>query len=281
MSDVAESMSLRILLTGGARGIGRGLFRHCLQSGHQVIILDSNTEELDHVKKQAPKWSTSSKANWHAIQCDLSKRDEIKSAVKNVNEKFDGKLDVLINNAFPTTLALSEDRRMEAEGDAIEEEWDLKIAIGLTAPYMLSRLCIPLLAAGHSTPNSPGTIINMSSTRAYQSESDHEAYSAAKAGLLGLTQSMSVSLGHRHKIRVNAIIPGWIHVENESKAADEKVTKWEEGLSKDDIEWHPAGRVGKADDIARAVEYVIGSEFVTGQEIVVDGGVGRKMVYPE
>jgi NAD(P)-dependent dehydrogenase (short-subunit alcohol dehydrogenase family) len=170
---------------------------------------------------------------------------------------------------------------MEAEGDAIEEEWDLKIAIGLTAPYMLSRLCIPLLAAGHSTPNSPGTIINMSSTRAYQSESDHEAYSAAKAGLLGLTQSMSVSLGHRHKIRVNAIIPGWIHVENESKAADEKVTKWEEGLSKDDIEWHPAGRVGKADDIARAVEYVIGSEFVTGQEIVVDGGVGRKMVYPE
>lgn len=274
-------MTLKILLTGGARGIGRGLFRHCLQAGHRIIILDSNTEELDHVRKQGEKWKQSGKGDWDAIRCDLRKRDDIKSAVDFVKEKFDGKLDVLINNAFPTDLTLSEDRRMESEGDAIEQEWDLKMAIGLTAPYILSRLCIPLLAAGNSTPNSPGTIINMSSTRAYQSESDHEAYSAAKAGLLGLTQSMSISLGHRHKIRVNAIIPGWIHVVNESKAADEQATQWDEGLSKADIEWHPAGRVGKADDIARAVEYLVGSEFVTGQEVVVDGGVGRKMVYPE
>lgn len=274
-------MTLKILLTGGARGIGRGLFRHCLQSGHRIIILDSNTEELDHVKKQADKWKQSGSGDWDAIRCDLRKRDELKSAVDFVKQKFDAKLDVLINNAFPTDLTLSNDRRMESEGDAIEQEWDVKIAIGLTAPYMLSRLCVPLLAAGNSTPGSPGTIINISSTRAYQSESDHEAYSAAKAGLLGLTQSMSVSLGHRHKIRVNAIVPGWIHVLNESKAADEQAAKWEEGLSKEDIEWHPAGRVGKADDVARAVDYLVGSDFVTGQEVVVDGGVGRKMVYPE
>jgi NAD(P)-dependent dehydrogenase (short-subunit alcohol dehydrogenase family) len=274
-------MALKILLTGGARGIGRGLFRHFLQSGHHVIILDSNTEELDHVKKQAESWSISGKGSWSALQCDLSKREEIKAAFNVVKDQFDGRLDVLINNAFPTTLSLSEDRRMEADGEAMEQEWDVKLAIGLTAPYILSRLCIPLLAAGNSTLNSPGTVINMSSTRAYQSEADHEAYSTAKAGLLGLTQSMSVSLGHRHKIRVNAIIPGWIHVANECKAADEKHARWEEGLSKEDIEWHPAGRVGNADDIARAVEYLVGGEFVTGQEVVVDGGVGRKMVYPE
>jgi NAD(P)-dependent dehydrogenase (short-subunit alcohol dehydrogenase family) len=274
-------MPLKILLTGGARGIGRGLFRHFLQSGHQVIILDSNTEELAHVKKQAEKWSKSGKEGWHAVQCDLSKREEIKSAVESVKESYGGTLDLLINNAFPTDLALSKDRRMEADGDAIEQEWDIKLAIGLTAPYILSRLCIPLLAAGKSTPNSPGTIINISSTRAYQSESDHEAYSSAKAGLLGLTQSMSNSLGHRHKIRVNAIIPGWIHVLNESKAGDEAASNWEDGLSKDDTEWHPAGRVGKVEDVARAVDYLVGSEFVTGQEVVVDGGVGRKMVYPE
>ena len=147
---------------------------------------------------------------------------------------------------------------MEAEGEDIEKEWDLKVAIGLTAPYILSRLCVPLLAAGRSTPNSPGTIINMSSTRAYQSESDHEAYSSVKAGLLG-----------------------WIHVANENKAADDGNVKWEEGLSKEDTAWHPSGRVGKVEDIAKAVEYLIGNEFVTGQEVVVDGGVGRKMVYPE
>jgi NAD(P)-dependent dehydrogenase (short-subunit alcohol dehydrogenase family) len=281
MSVASGNSALKILLTGGARGIGRGLFRSFLQAGHQVIILDYNTEELEHTKKQAAKWSSGGKGTWDALQCDLSKRDEIKSAVETVKQKFGGKLDVLINNAFPTTLVLSEDRRMEAEGDAMEQEWDLRIAIGLTAPFILSRLCIPLLAAGNSTPNSPGTIINVSSTRAYQSEPDHEAYSAAKAGLIGLTQSMSVSLGHRHKIRVNAIIPGWIHVMNENKVADELGVNWQEGLSQADTEWHPAGRVGKAEDIARAVEYLVGSDFVTGQEVVVDGGVGRKMVYPE
>ncbi|KAJ4361801.1 hypothetical protein N0V83_010742 [Neocucurbitaria cava] len=273
--------SLKILLTGGARGIGRGLFRNFLASGHEVIILDSNVEELEHVKTRAQQWPGGKQGSWQALHCDLSKRADIKSAIATVKERFGGQLDVLINNAFPTTLSLSEDRRMEAEGDEIETEWDLKIAIGLTAPFILSRLCIPLLAAGKSTPNSPGTIINISSTRAYQSESDHEAYSTAKAGLLGLTQSMSVSLGHRHKIRVNAIIPGWIHVLNESKEGDEGLVEWEMGLTKEDTEWHPAGRVGKVEDIARAVDYLVGSEFVTGQEVVVDGGVGRKMVYPE
>lgn len=275
------SPSLKILLTGGARGIGRGLLRSFLKAGHDVIILDSNLEELEHVRKKAKEWSAGSSASWRALRCDLSERKEIKSVVDEVKRMFGGKLDVLINNAFPTDLALSEDRRMEAEDDDIEKEWDLKMAIGLTAPFILSRLCVPLLAAGNSTSNSPGTVINISSTRAFQAESDHEAYSTAKAGILGLTQSMSISLGHRHKIRVNAIIPGWVHVLNESKAADQKGAKWGDDLSKQDNEWHPVGRVGKVDDIVQAVEYVIKNEFVTGQEIVVDGGVGRKMIYPE
>jgi NAD(P)-dependent dehydrogenase (short-subunit alcohol dehydrogenase family) len=272
---------LKVLLTGGARGIGRGLFRQLLQSGHEVIILDSNKEELENVKLRALSWTDVPQLGWQAWQCDLSKRGDLKAAVEAVNQYFGGQLDLLINNAFPTDMAMAGNKKMEAEGEDIETEWHLKIAVGLTAPFLLSRLCVPLLAAGHSTPNSPGTIINMSSTRAYQAESDHEAYSAVKAGLLGLTQSMSVSLGHRYKIRVNAIIPGWIHVVNENKAGDESGTKWEEGLSKDDTEWHPAGRVGKVEDIAKAVEYLVGNEFVTGQEVTVDGGVGRKMVYPE
>lgn len=278
--SAAGAKNLNILITGGARGIGRGLFHQFLTKGHRVIILDSNKEELEHVRSRAEEWS-SKHGDWRALQCDLSKREQIKDAVQTVKETFGGRLDVLINNAFPTTLQIAEDRAMEADGDDIEAEWDLKIAIGLTAPFIVSRLCVPLLIAGSSTSDSPGTIINVSSTRAYQAESDHEAYSTAKAGILGLTQSMSISLGHRHKIRVNAIIPGWIHVENESKAADEKGTAWEEGLSKDDTQWHPAGRVGKSEDITRAAEYLIESGFVTGQEVVVDGGVGRKMVYPE
>ncbi|KAK1915961.1 hypothetical protein P3342_003776 [Pyrenophora teres f. teres] len=273
--------SLKVLLTGGARGIGRGLFRQFLSSGHSVVILDSNKEELDHVRERAQEWSNGRKESWHAIQCDLSKRNEIKAAVEEVRQRFDGKLDLLVNNAFPTDLVVSEDRKMEAEGDEMEQEWDLKIAIGLTAPFILSRLCVPLLAARYSAPCSGGSIINISSTRAYQSESDHEAYSAAKAGLLGLTQSMAVSLGHRHNIRVNAIVPGWIHVMNESKAADERGALWEDGLTSADTTWHPVCRVGRVEHVMKAVEYLVGNEFVTGEEVVVDGGVGRKMVYPE
>lgn len=97
-------------------------------------------------------------------------------------------------------------------------------------------------------------------------------------------------------IRVNAILPGWINVEDERREADEAAseaergeegrwpgTRWEDSgpMSREDHEWHPAGRVGRVEDVGRAVEYLVQAEFVTGQEVVVDGGVGRKMVYPE
>jgi NAD(P)-dependent dehydrogenase (short-subunit alcohol dehydrogenase family) len=287
---------LRILITGGARGIGRGLFRHFLRAGHSVYILDTNDAELTHVRKQAATWaaatpspssSPSTPPKWKATKCDLRSRAHIAETVRDVRDFYDGRLDVLINNAFATPHTWSSDRGMAddeaTEDDAVMHEWDDKIAVGLTAPFLLSRLCVPLLRAGASTPDrsSPGTIINVSSTRAYQAEANHEAYSAAKGGVLGLGQAMSVSLGHRYGIRVNAVLPGWIHVEDENRAADERGAAWEEGLGREDAEWHPAGRVGKVEDVVRAVEYLVGNGFVTGQEVVVDGGVGRKMVYPE
>ena len=277
---MSASQPLKILITGGARGIGRGLFRHFLRAGHSVYVLDYNSSELDHVRQQAPSWKSSA-STWKAEDCDLRDRARIKEVIEDVGKVFHGQLDVLINNAFPTPHTWAEDRVIEDDNDAIMDDWDTKIAVGLTAPFLLSRLCVPLLSAGSSTGESPGTIINISSTRAYQAEDNHEAYSAAKSGLLGLTQSMAVSLGHRGKIRVNAILPGWIHVENENAAADSKGSDWEEGLTSTDHEWHPAGRVGQVEDIAKTVEYLVGCGFMTGQEIIVDGGVGRKMVYPE
>ncbi|KAL5422380.1 hypothetical protein PMIN07_010016 [Paraphaeosphaeria minitans] len=278
---MSGTQPLKILITGGARGIGRGLFQHFMRAGHSVYVLDANTTELDHIRKTAETWKPSSSASvWKASLCDLRDRSAIKATIEDVKSTFDGKLDVLINNAMATE-GVGAGRLMEDNSDEIMEDWDTKIAVGLTAPYLLGRLCVPLLKAGSSAPGSPGTIINISSTRAYQAEDNHEAYSAAKAGILGLTRSMSVSLGHRHKIRVNAILPGWIHVMNERAEADGASVAWEVGLTKEDAEWHPAGRVGRAGDIAKAIEYLIGSGFVTGQEVVVDGGVGRKMVYPE
>lgn len=112
------------------------------------------------------------------------------------------------------------------------------------------------------------------------SEPHNEPYSASKAGLLGLSQAMAVSLANEG-IRVNALLLGWINVANECKEADEKGQTWEEGLSKEDQAWHLTGRVGKVEDVLRALEYMVDADGVTGAELVVDGGVTRKMVYPE
>ncbi len=153
------------------------------------------------------------------------------------------------------------------------DDWNASIETNLTGPMLVSQACLPLLNKG-------ACIIHMSSTRAFMSEPDNEPYSATKAGLLGLTQSMAVSLAPQG-IRCNAILPGWINVTNECKQADESGQSWEEGLTEDDHAWHLTGRVGKVEDVLRAVEYLVESEWVTGAEIVIDGGVTRKMVYPE
>lgn len=275
---------MNYLITGAGRGIGRGLTRSLLSRGHRVFLLDYNEKELQHTLFLALSWSkqppTEGFNAFHGRTIDLRDRSQIKEAVAEAVHFFDGKFDVLINNAMATPHIWHDGKGMEDEDEAIMEQWDEKIAVGLTAPFLLSRLCVPLLKAEAGTEQRrPGCIINISSTRAKQAEDNHEAYSAAKAGILGLTQSMSVSLGHRYGIRVNAVIPGWIHVENES--ADGEQSKWEEGLTEQDHRWHPASRVGRVEDIAKAVVFLAESDFVTGEEIVVDGGVSRKMVYPE
>lgn len=163
--------------------------------------------------------------------------------------------------------------------DITLDEWQASLETNLTAPMLISQACLPFLQKSPSRAQG-GCIIHMSSTRAFMAEPDNEPYSATKAGLLGLTQSMAVSLAPEG-IRCNAILPGWINASNECKSADESGQSWEQGLSKDDHQWHLTGRVGKVEDVLQAVEYLTTADFVTGAEIVVDGGVTRKMVYPE
>lgn len=296
IKSLSMSSPMNYLITGAGRGIGRGLTRNLLAQGHRVFLLDSNEAELQNTLSLAASWtkpselaaprstpSSQSDKSFRGKVVDLRNRDEIKKVVLEVNDFFNGTLHALVNNAFATPHTWKDENGMEDDisSDDIMKQWDDKIAVGLTAPFLLSRLCVPMLGRQDKQSSSAGCIINISSTRAKQSEENHEGYSAAKAGLLGLTQSMSISLGHRHNIRVNAIIPGWINVEDENEAADAKQTRWEDGLTEQDHSWHPAGRVGKVQDIAKAVTFLVESDFITGEEIVVDGGVTRKMYYPE
>ena len=276
MSQTERSMNY--LITGGARGIGRGLARHCLRKGHRVFLLDSNTTELENTLSKASTWSSQPEA-CKGLKVDLRDRQAMKNVIDQVSSFFEGRLDVLVNNAIATSHVWENDASMvDGTDEEIMRQWDDKIAVGLTAPFYLSRLCVPLL---RKDPANPGCIVNIASTRTDQAEPNHEGYSAAKGGILGLSRSMAISLGEKYSLRVNAIIPGWISVDNECKEADKAGTKWEEGMSKEDHAWHPAGRVGQVEDIARAMDYLVESKFVTGDELTVDGGVTKKMVYPE
>ncbi|KAK5941207.1 hypothetical protein PMZ80_006484 [Knufia obscura] len=277
-------MSKNFLITGAARGIGRGLSRLLLSKGHRVVLFDNNQSELDHLRTHLPKLCPGiDSSKWKIMQGDLTRPADITQAASDASKFFDGKLDVLINNAFSGPVGTTPFAELSLE------EWSRIIQTNLTGTMLITQACLPLLRRKRTSSGGSEdiytSIINMSSTRAYQSEPNSEGYATTKAGLIGLTQALSCSLAANDEydaVSVNTVLPGWINVENERKDADEKGQKWEEGLTQEDHRWHWTGRVGKVDDILKAVEYLVGSGgFVTGQEIKVDGGVTRRMVYPE
>jgi hypothetical protein len=141
-------------------------------------------------------------------------------------------------------------------------EWSSVLTTNLTSTFLLVRAFEGLLRAAN------GAVVTIASSRARMSEPDTESYSASKGGLVALTHALAISLGP--DIRVNCISPGWI------------LTKGPEPTQQEDA-FHPVGRVGRAADIAGLAAFLVGpdSGFITGAEFVVDGGVTRKMIYPE
>ena len=183
------------------------------------------------------------------LLCDLADSDAVERSCAGI-----GRLDALVNNA--ATSAGGDPRSLPLEA------WERVIAVNLTAPFLLARLLAPKLAA------SRGCIVNIASTRALMSEPHTEAYSASKGGLLSLTHALAMSLA---PVRVNALSPGWIEHAHP------------EALRGVDHDFHPAGRVGRSEDIAAMVSYLCSDAagFITAQNFVLDGGVTKKMIYPE
>ena len=141
-------------------------------------------------------------------------------------------------------------------------EWSSVLTTNLTSTFLLVRAAEAMLRAGK------GSVVTIASSRARMSEPDTESYAASKGGLVALTHALAISLGP--DIRVNCISPGWIATKGPEPTAQEHA-------------FHPAGRVGRGDDIAGLVAFLVGpdSGFITGAELVVDGGVTRTMIYPE
>lgn len=240
------------LVTGAARGIGLGIAAWLIAEGWQVVLTD-----LDRVRGSKVAKVLGDNAWFHGM--DVSDEVQVSVGVAEVLGQF-GRLDALVCNA---AVANPHNTTLESLSLA---HWNRVLAVNLSGPMLLAKHCAPYLRA-HC-----GAIVNLTSTRARQSEPDTEAYAASKGGLLALTHALAMSLGP--EIRVNAVSPGWIDARDPSvRRADP--------LSEADHAQHPTGRVGTVEDVAAMVSWLLSKNagFITGQEFVVDGGMTKKMIY--
>jgi NAD(P)-dependent dehydrogenase (short-subunit alcohol dehydrogenase family) len=230
------------VITGGSNGIGRCIAEAFLREGAAVTIID--------IDENAP-------ANAHFFHGDIAD----KSVLDNFAASLIQPVDFLINNACISRKGLL--------SGCTYEDFEYVQRVGVNAPYYLTNL---LLKNNLLTPNA--AIINIASTRAFQSHPDTEAYTAAKGSIIALTHAMAVSLAG--KARVNSISPGWI----DRRAVGGSICESPE-LSEEDHRQHPCGRVGAPDDIAGLVLYLCSDKagFITGENITVDGGMTKQMIY--
>lgn len=247
-------MNRNIIVTGGAQGIGKVISQQFLEKGFFVSVFEIDEEAIEDFKPETGS------ENMAFFTTDVSNEESVRKSIAASFEKF-GTISGLINNA-----AIQIDKPLT---ELTLEEWNSVIGTNLTGAFLCSKHAAPFLK------DSKGSIINISSTRAFQSEANTEGYSASKGGIIALTHALAMSLGH--EIKVNCISPGWIDVSGIKKKSKSNQIE----LSEADHLQHPAGRVGKPEDIANMVLFLLNPEndFITGQNFFVDGGMTKKMIY--
>jgi len=228
------------VITGGSNGIGRCIAETFLREGAAVTIID----------RRAAGGNLAESKKFCFFEGDIGDKFTLERFVDSLGQP----VDFLINNACVGHGGLL--------SGCTYDEFEYVQRVGVTAPYYLTSL---MLQKELFTNNA--AIVNIASTRAFQSQPDTEAYSAAKGGIVVLTHSMAVSLAG--KVRVNCISPGWI----ETSANPEH--------SEQDKYQHPSGRVGQMSDIAEMVLYLCSDKagFINGENITIDGGMTKQMIY--
>ena len=249
-----------VIVAGGAQGIGQGICEHLLGLGHQVVVADvdrkAGEECLDRWKVSADRV--------RFVATDVSDEASARGCIAETVRVF-GAIHALVNNA-----GIADPGRTPVDELRLED-WNRVISTNLTGCFLMAKHAVPHLR------RSGGSIVNIASTRALQSERHTEAYSASKGGVVALTHALAISLGPQ--IRVNCISPGWIDVGSRKKSAAQTGPP----PRPIDHQQHPVGRVGMPEDVAHMVAFLISDAagFITGQDFRVDGGMTRKMIYVE
>ena len=243
-------MSRRAFITGGAHGIGKNIVESLAIRGDKVAFCD-----IDAVRGEAVAAQTG--AAFYKV--DVTDAAQLETAMQQVFDTWSD-IDILVNNVgvgmFKPLTEIS------------VEEFDRVISTNLRSAFITARMLARYRNANGNTAY--GRIVNLCSSRYLQSEAGTEGYSASKGGIYSLTHALAVSLAPM-RITVNAIAPGWIYVRED------------EVLRPEDHEFHPSGRVGIPEDIARMCIFLCEPEndFINGQTLTVDGGATVKMIYPE
>lgn len=264
-----------VVVTGGAAGIGKAVAEKFAIEGALVVIADIDAEKgaaaageinsfiRNTAEEKGEKGKTDNGKGVSAeekdhpasfIKTDVSLPVECANLMEKVYQ-LHGRIDILINNAGISMKVPLE--------KLTEENWHRIIDTNLGGVMFCSRA-----ASQYMKENNSGVIINIASTRAFMSEADSEAYAASKGGVVSLTHALSASLS-RYRIRVNSISPGWIETGDYSL------------ISEEDHNQHFSRRVGKPDDIARACLFLADPEndFINSENLAIDGGMTRKMIY--
>ncbi|MEH7304634.1 glucose 1-dehydrogenase [Neobacillus drentensis] len=248
-----EFLNKVVIVTGAANGIGRGVAAAFAQAGAKVVLADVELEAGNQTAEEIRNRG----GEVLFIKTDVRREEDVVRLI-DVTKRTYGQIDILINNAgkgmFKSLFELS------------LEEWDDVMDTNLRSVFLCSREAAKYMRENESG----GSIVNIASTRALMSEPNSEAYAASKGGIVAFTHALAASLSEE-RITVNAISPGWIHNGDDSQ------------LSALDHEQHFSKRVGKPSDIARACLYLTNqaNDFVTGINLIVDGGMTRKMIYEE
>lgn len=239
-----------VIITGASRGIGKGIAEVFAKHGANVAFTYSSSEAP---ALELEKELTSMGVKAKAYKSNAASYEDSEALVAKVLEDFDGRIDVLINNA-----GITKDNLLMRMG---EEDFDSVIEINLKSVFNMTKAVQRTMLKQRK-----GSIINMSSVVGVKGNAGQTNYAASKAGMIGFTKSVALELGSRN-IRCNAIAPGFIETEMTDKLDEKTVQGWRDAI--------PLKRGGTPEDVANACLYLASdlSDYVTGQVLNVDGGM--------